>query len=409
MEEILQKEEERHQLVKTGVITDFPKAMEQAGRFDGGLDKTAFLQYFYHSVAGYAGFIEREKTTNERLKKQLYRRAHVFLSALQKQETAPLDMELKTGSRLTLAYHLSESIYHAVYAAFCQSTQSFETPDEVDAFFFPALKTHYPLYIREYVERLEQDERSFWEVTCLYLQDLSGYVVRQTLSFYRGSHQDIIRDDTWSKSYEILRNRLVKKEGRLPVFLTGKDFRNYMIKVCRFLADNLYKKYAGKEVYMEEVFPYFQSDGETEGDEIGSPFVEEASPESPEKMEADVKELDIDTGNPYEVAYAVSIILLNTDHVLHQALVQGVEEKVALLIDKTVHGMSYNEIVARLYGGRLQGDDFQRAVVKARKDFERVRKTLTDRIIRLAGEKRYGRGLSHLNAPADGYEKNKQS
>jgi hypothetical protein len=408
MEEILQKEEERHQLVKMGVITDFPKAVEQAGRFAGGLDKTAFLQYFYHSV-GYAGFIDREKTTNERLKKHLYRKAHAFLSALQKQEPAPLDMELKTGSRLTLAYHLSESIYHAIYSAFCQSTQSFETPDEVYSFFFPALKTQYPLYIREYVERLEQDERSFWEVTCLYLQDLSCYVVRQTLPFYRGSHQDIIRDDTWSKSCEILRNRLVKKEGHLPVFLTGKDFRNYMIKVCRFLADNLYKKYVGKEVYMEEVFPYLQSDSETEEDETGSLFAEEASPESPEKMEAEVKELDIDTGNPYEVAYAVSIILLNTDHVLHQALVQGVEEKVALLIDKTVHGMSYNEMVTRLYGGRLQGDDFQRAVVKARKDFERVRKTLTDRLVRLVGEKKHGRVLSHRNAPADGYEKNEQS
>jgi len=385
--EIIQKEEEKHQLVRTGAITGLQDALRMLKQFElKNWDKNSILRYFYSTVVEYASFITREKATNIILKRVLFRKSADYLRTLQKKEKALLDRELKTGSQLTVAYRISDIIYDAIYASFCRTAQSFENPDETCAFFFQELKKRYPLNIHEYIDLLKQDDRSFWEVTCHYLQALTYYVIRQ----YAGtsganSYHDIICDETWSKAYEVLKKRLVEKEGNVPTFLTGNDFRNYMIKTCRYLAENLHKKYAGKEISFDELFSGFQYNDEGEAaDEEHTQAFEIEDPEIPEN---DIKELDIDTGNPYEVAYAVSIILLNKDHAQHRTLVQGIEDKVELLINKAVNDMSYHEIVEASHGGKLNDDAFRRAVARARKDYERIRKILIGRLLDLIEKK----------------------
>ena len=156
------------------------------------------------------------------------------------------------------------------------------------------------------------------------------------------------------------------------------------------MVENLHKKYVKKEIALDDLFSGLQNDeGEAiEATDDSLAFDMEASPETEmERFENEVKELDIDTGNPYEVAYAVSIILLNKGHVLHQPLVQGIEDKVELLINKAVHDMSYQEIVAASYDGGTDDDRFRKAVTKARKDYERVRKMLTGRLLELIEKK----------------------
>ena len=392
--EIIQKEEERHQLVRIGVITGLQDAINtlkdnypQASLHT--LDRKSVLQYFYRKVTHYSSFIDREKETNQTLKKWLFRKSSALLLTLQKREKALLDKELKTGSQLTVAYHISDIIYDSVYASFCQSSQSFENPDETILFFLQELKKRYPFYINEYVEMLGRGDTLLWEVTCRYLQGLSYYVVRHFAgTFSQSNYRDIICDETWSKAYEVLKKRLVDKEGNIPTFNTGNDFRNYMIKTCRYLAENLHKKYADKAVSFDELFSDFPTseDGEATENENNLPFEIEAASES-EHLENAVKELDIDTDNAYEVAYAISIILLNKEHTLHRMLVEGIEDKVALLINKAVHGMSYQEIVAASPGDKMNDDAFRRAVARARKDFERIRKTLTGRLLELVEKK----------------------
>ena len=415
--EIIQKEEERHQLVRIGVIACLQDAINrleadctQAELNDW--DKKKVLRYFYGSVAKYASFITREKANNQTLKRALFWKSSKLLQVLSKNETALLDKELKTDAELTVAFHISDIIYESIYTLFCLSSQTFENPDETCSFFFEELKNNYPLFIREYISVLEQDDTSQWDITCRYLQQLSYYVVSQNLgTFGAESYYTIIRDETWSKACEVLRKRIIEKEGNVPTFQTGKDFRNYMIKTCRFLALNIHKKYAKKETSLDELYYGLQEAGETveieetveteetveaggtdgylmfessAAPEYNHPFDIEASDGS-EHIENDI--LDIDVGNHYEVAYAVSIILLNKEHVFHKALVQGLEDKVELLINKAVHDMSYNEIVAKSYGRRPDDDEFRRAVAKARKDYERIRKTLTDRLIEIVEKK----------------------
>jgi len=392
--EILQKEEERHQLVRMGVIKRLQDAIDMVNDVCGqsafnALDKKSVLRYFYSTVAQYASFIDREKATNITLKRILFRKSSAHLETMRISEPALFDKELKTDPKHTLAYHISDVIFESIYASFCRCAQPFENPDETIAFFLQELKQRYPLYIHAFIEALEQGDTSLWDVTCRYLQKLSYYVVSQYAgTFSETDYYDIICDETWSKAYEVLQKRLIEKLGNVPTFNNGNDFRNYMIKTCRFLAENLYKKYAKKEAPLDELLFGLENDddGEAAEREESLPFEMEASSE-PELFDNYVKELDIDTGNPYEVAYAVSIILLNKEHALHQALVQGVEDKVELLINKAVNDMSYNEIVSASYGDVPDEDEFRRAVAKARKDYERIRKTLTGRLIEIIEKK----------------------
>jgi hypothetical protein len=385
VEEILQKEEEKHQLLRTGLVTDWHETLRLAIKMNGldaagqDFDKQTFLHYFYHTILRYGYVIDREKYTNEALKKYFFAKTRALLASLKNSsaETALLDSELKTGAQLSIAYHLPESIYQTFYAAFCCSETIFNRPEEAYSFFYRELKEKYPLYIDDYTGALKNDDAACWELTCRYIQDVSCLVVRFALEKSGNrSYADIVRDHTWSRAYEIMRERLVEQKGRMPAFRTGKDFRNYLIQICHFLADNVHKKYTGKkEVYaIDDVLPYL------------SPLTEEEAEDELER-ENDIKELDVDTGNPYEVAYAVSIILLNPHHPLHHALTEGIEDKVAILIEKSLHGKSYNDIVAARFTPIAGEDDFRRAVAKARKDYERVRKTLQSRLIELAGKK----------------------
>jgi len=388
--EIIQKEEEKHQLVRIGVVARLQDAIDmlEATRLIKDLNnwnKNSILRYFYGTVVKYASFIAREKATNQMLKKALFRKSSVLLQGFREKGTALIDKELKIDSRLTVAFHISDNIFESIYSSFCISSQTFENPEETCSFFLQELQKYYPLYIKEYIELLEQNDAEIWDVTCRYLQQLSYYVVsHHTITCDATGYHEIICDETWSKAYEVLKKRIVEKEGNVPSFQTAKDFRNYMIKTCRYLADNFYKKYVKKEIVLDDLLTELQDD-ETEeivmeADNLS--FDMEASVEN-EHFENDVKELEIDAGNPYEVAYAVSIILLNKEHVLYQPLVQGLEDKVELLINKAVNDMSYQEIVAASYDNPPDDDEFRRAVTKARKDYERIRKTLSGRLLEL--------------------------
>ncbi|MDR0845298.1 MAG: hypothetical protein LBN71_08755 [Tannerella sp.] len=408
-EEILQKEEEKHQLVKTGVVTDWQKSVRRAVQSypdgdAGGFDKRAFLAHFYHTIQ-YSRFIFRERGRSEALKKHWRGKAASFLSVLQTEKPAPLDREMKVTPPLTVGYCLSDTIYHTIYAQFSRAAQIFNQPDEVHSFFARALRETYPLYMDAYMEALKKDDASLWNSTCLYLKELSSKVTNYALANTdRAGYQDIVRDHTWSSAYELLRKRFVEQTGNIPVFHTGADFRNYIIKSCHYLIDNAYKKYAGKECYVEDTTMLFD-----EEDDSGSIRLETVVPalyadeedcQPVDSLDAGVKELEIDVNNAYEVAYAVSIILLNTSHPLYRRLTEGIEDKVSLLLDKAVQGLSYNEIVEERYGA-LETGAFQRAVVKARKDYERVRKTLTGKLIELVEEKNKVPFLSHRGKLAD--------
>ena len=391
--ELIQKEEEKYQLTSIGAINDlkavtevcvqdFHKIME--------LERKAQLQYFYNNIVNYSTFLENEKKSNKKLENNLKQQVVSYLTKLRNTNPAILDKELKTGQQITIAYFLSENIFNLIYSVFSESSSVFETPEDLRAFFCKETDKKYPIRIAEFIRFLEENDNSFWETVCIYIKPLSTLVSKTVIarSEPTKSH-DIIIDSTWSDAYEILQKRLVDKIGNIPIFLTGTDFRNYIIKICTFLALNSCKKYTEKESYIEDTISYsLTNDDEFEINTQEKDYsLLECNIEEKSSTEEDIKELNINVDNAYEVAYAVSIILLNTDHPLHYTLTEGLESKVKILIEKTVNGLSYNEIIEDLYGPNIDEENFKRAVVKARKEYERVRKTLVERLISIISKR----------------------
>ena len=390
LKEILRKEEEKHRLKYIGVVADWDDAVQQtinaftANEADYSENKALLLNLFYGPILAYHKFIQREKSLdNTNLKRHHFMKTAAFVLRLRNTPTEGLDGELKTGSTITLGYHFSTGVYYSFYAAFSSSDNSFASPQDTDNFFVDKAAEIYPLKVSGLIDRLSDNDISFWEMLARYLKTISHTVVNYYLQRVDDiGYSAIIKDEVWTNAYEVLRDRFVLKKGNIPTFQTGRDFRNYIIKICKLLSANLYKKYFPKE----EMLPQNPPDTENNDDETNdcdNDIFDRPEDENTDPSD-DFSILDINPDNPYEVAHAVSIILLNSSHPLRPKLIDGIENKVQILIDKAANGMNYKDIIEDLYGEQnMSREEFQRAVVKARKDYERVRKLLFDRLIGL--------------------------
>ena len=388
--EILCKEEEKHRLRYIGLIDEWEGILREAEKKFDSFDmpfmkaKEQLLDLFYSSILHYDKFIRDEKTSNAHLKRHHFKKTETYISSL-KRGKAALDQELKTPAGISFAWHFSNRMYDEMYDSFCRSSMLIKTPQNTDAYFFSESAKTYPLVMNQIVYRLSSDDTSFWDVNARYMQDLSrtvvNYILQRTDDY---DFSDLIKDQTWSDAYLVLRDRLVEKKGNVPVFANGRDFRNYLIKVCKLLAGNIQRKYMQNNEYLDDLLQ-IQTDDDSE-DEADSDLLI-ADEVDDDSLESETYVLNINTDNPYEVAHAVSIILLNSKHPYHKSLTDGIEDKVKVLIDKAINEMSYQDIISEQFEGKkINEDDYNRAVVKARKDYERVRKTLCDRLINLVNK-----------------------
>jgi|GEM_PF-1980187 len=393
IKEILLKEEEKHRLKFIGIIDDWDHVITLTQKTfvcpDSSFiqNKARLLDFFYSSIIDYQTFINKEKISNANLKQHHFQKTRAYTSNLSNGIKADLDMELKTPAGITFSWHFSNIIFNQMYHSFCLNAQIFRMPQETDLFFVDESKKLYPLTIDQVIGYLNMDDPSFWNVCAKYLQELSRTVVSYSLQ--RGNNYtfaDVIKSQTWMDAYQVLRTRLIEKQGNIPVFKNGRDLRNYLIKTCKFIASNLQRKYVRKYDYIEDL-PNLKSNNDDDDLEEEVPFFAEEENHNTE-IDREIYDLDINTDNPYEVAHAISIILLNSNHPYHQSLINGIQDKVRILIDKASNEMSYHDIVSEQYAEKNLGQkEFHRAIVKARKDYERVRKTLCDRLIHLVNKK----------------------
>ena len=386
--EILLKEEEKHRLTYIGIIHDLSEIITQTENSflcpDASflIIKMQLVDYFYSSMLNYENFINEEKVSNSNLKQHHFKKTKKYISTLSDGKKAELDIELKTPAGIAFAWHFSNEVYNEFYGRFCKDNVIYKTPQETDEFFFVESKKIYPLTLNKVVDRLTVNDSSFWNICAAYIQHLS----RITVSFFLQrsddfNFSDLVKDNVVTDAYKVLQDRLIEKKGNDPKFENGRDFRNYIIKICQLLARNSQRKYMHKDEYIEDL-PQMKSSFEDDEDTDIPYFVEEEYENA--DLDNEKYDMDIDINNPFEVAHTISIVLLNSNHPFHEALVNGIEDKVKILIDKSVNEMSYNDIISEQHANRsLSDENFKRAVVKARKDFERVRKVLCDRLINL--------------------------
>lgn len=365
--EILQKEEEKHQLMYLGVVDNFEIAVDTMlfQYKEPYFVKAIFLDYFYTYVVRYSNFIAKQKTSNIKLKKHLFHLSDMYVKRKKDKVPALLDKEL-AYNKISIGYFFPWDVFEEYYVQFSLSPRIFNTPTSVNVFFQECIDNQYPLSVKQYLQYLKRGLSSFWNVTCSYVREIIEIAARHLLFGPLQKEQiDLIKDVAWSDTYEILQNKLQTDNSLL--FKNGTDFKNYVIQICNYRLQNQRVKHTPKEEPID-LYPYLEQEEDEQVD----------NPES--------SILDIDIHNSYEVAYAISIILLNPEHPLHKRLTQGIEDKVDILLRKIVEGQSYNQIVVAKYDLHPDSSLFVKTVTKTRKEYERVRKTLQERLIAIKKE-----------------------
>ena len=107
---------------------------------------------------------------------------------------------------------------------------------------------------------------------------------------------------------------------------------------------------------------------------------DEAVPDSMIEKQEDML-YDVNPDNPYEMAKFLSFILYHREHPLHQKIVEGEEERVELLMDVAIEGLSYDQVIERRYRGKhLPASEHKKLNARLRQDYVRIKKKLITRL-----------------------------
>ena len=372
--EILHHECEIHDLKYLGLVEDLDSLMKQvAGKVeispDFGKTKEQILSAFYE-IIDYRAFIGGYKDMSvNRLDVSLRHYLKRLLQEMERQmpDISP-DKELKV--RKTIAYHLSAMIFNRFYDDFRNSDATFSTPKELKQFFGNMAKELYPLSFTRFITQLENSDDEFWNCVGDLLLKLSKLVTIPNIS--SSMYRDIADGEIVSESYLVVKQAVDEKKVQ---FHDALHFRKYTYNVCK-----------------NKCYEYMRRSRNQRTDSFEDIFVQLEDDSLVESMTENEDDMlyDVNPDNPYEMAKLLSFILYHREHPLHQTVVKGEEEKVALLMDVAIEGMSYDQVIEQQYRGKnLPVSEHKKLNARLRQDYVRIKKKLIarlDEIVRKNGK-----------------------
>jgi len=365
--EILDHECEKHDLPYLGFVVDFDTLLKLLSsevkiEIDSDFNKTKeqILSVFYETI-DFRSFVVRCKNVAAH-PLQLSLRNHLkrMLKRMEQQvpDISP-DKELKT--RKTIAYHLSEMIYKGFYDVFRNMDASFVTPIELKQFFGNMAKEIYPLTFSKFMTQLENQDDDFWNMVGDLLFKLSQRVTIPNIS--SSMFRDIADGEIVSDSYLVIKQVVDEKKVQ---FNDAIHFRKYSYNVCKNKCyEFMRRSKTQRTVNLEDILLQIEDD---------------TLPDCMVEKEEDML-YDVNPDNPYGMAKLLSFILYHREHPLHRTIVEGEEERVAILMDIAIEGLSYDQIIERRYHGQsLQKGEHKKLNARLRQDYVRIKKKLLNRL-----------------------------
>jgi len=363
--EILRHECEKHDLLYLGLVNDFDFLMKQVySEVEIGVDfsksKEQILSVFY-KIIDFSSFVGKCKDVSvNRLDTSVRQHLKRLLQSMEQQapDITP-DKELKV--RKTIAYHLSLMIFNGFYDVFRKSDATFATPKELKMFFGNMAKEIYPLSFSRFITQLENQDDDFWNRVGDLLLKLSKTVTIPNIS--SSIYRDIADGEIVSETYLVIKQVIDEKRVQ---FNDALHFRNYTHNVCKNKCHEYMRKSRNHRTdSLEDIFVQVE---------------DEAVYDSIAEKEEDIL-YDINPGNPYEMAKTLSFILYHREHPLHQKIVDGEEERVELLMDIAIEGLSYDQVIERRYRGKhLAESEHKKLNARLRQDYVRIKKKLITRL-----------------------------
>jgi hypothetical protein len=269
------------------------------------------------------------------------------------------DKELKV--RKTIAYHLSTLIFSGFFDDFRKSNVAFATPKELKQYFANMAKEIYPLSFFRFIAQLENRDDEFWNRVGDLLIKLSKLVTIPNIS--SSLYRDIADGEIVSESYLVIKQSVDEQKVR---FNDALHFRKYSYQVCKNKCHEYMRKSRNHRTdSLEDVFIQVE---------------DETLPDSIVEKEEDIL-YDVNPDNPYEMAKLLSFILYHSEHPLYQTIVKGEEERVSLLKDIAIEGLSYDQVIEQRYRGKhLPESEHKKLNARMRQDYVRIKKKLITRL-----------------------------
>jgi len=365
VKEILNHEYEKHDLLYLGLIDDFDALISQvAGKIEINPDfnktKEQILSVLYE-IIDFRSFASRCKEIfNQRLDSSMRQYLKRLLQNMEQQapDITP-DKELKV--KKTIAYHLSAMIFNWFYEDFRKSDSTFATPKELKQFFGSMAKNTYPLSFFRFIAQLENRDDEFWNRVGELLLKLSKLVTIPNIS--SSMYRDIVDGEIVSESYLVIKQAVEEKKVQ---FNDALHFRKYSYQVCK-----------------NKCHEYMRKNRSHQTDSLEDVFIQVEAEAVPDIMIEKEENMlyDVNPDNPYEMAKFLSFILYHREHPLHQKIVEGEEERVELLMDVAIEGLSYDQVIERRYRGKyLPANEHKKLNTRLRQDYVRIKKKLITRL-----------------------------
>ncbi len=362
--EVLRHECEKHDLLYLGLIGDFDSLVKQVTGQTGispdfSKTKEQALTVFY-ALIDFRSLAQQYKKAVNRLDSSVRHHLKRVLYGMEQQvpDISP-DKELKV--RKTIAYHLSGMIFDRFYNNFCSSEIVFATPKELKQFFGNLVKETYPLSFPSFMAQLENRDDEFWSRVGDLLLKLSQRVTIPNIS--SSVYRDITGGEIVSESYLVVKQIVDEKKVQ---FNDALHFRKYSYNVCKNKCHEYMRKSRSHRTdSLEDMF---------------LPLEDEAALDSISEKEEDMM-YDVNPGNPYEMAKLLSLILYQREHPLHQAIIEGEEERVRLLMDIAIEELSYDQVIEQRYNGKqITESEHKKLNARLRQDYVRIKKKLINRL-----------------------------
>jgi hypothetical protein len=363
--EILNHECEKHDLMHLALISDLNSLIQKVAceiEHDAGFTETKeqILAFFY-VLLDFRSFACRcKELPTHRLYSSMRHYIRRLLQRMEQQapDISP-DRELKV--RKTIAYHLSGMIFNAFYDDFRKSDAAFATPRELKQFFGNMAKETYPLSFTRFIRQLEQSDDDFWNRVGDLLKKLSQLVTIPNVS--SSLYRDIAGGEIVSEAYLVIKQNIDDKKIQ---FNDALHFRKYSYNVCK-----------------NKCHEYMRRSRNYRTDSLEDLFIQPEDDDLPDSIAEKEEDMlyDVNPDNPYEIAKLLSFVLYHREHPLHPAVVSGEEERVALLMDIAVEGLSYDRVIERRYrGNHLSAGEHKKLNARLRQDYVRIKKKLVARL-----------------------------
>lgn len=373
LSEILRKENERFKLDKIGFFRNLPLEVEYIihtvpsykkmpeSKESYRKWKISLLEEYYEKK-NFSDFMSTHLETLS-FRKMVFDLFQIILEYRYTHEPrTEADRHLAPAGE-TLSYLLCQERL-SFYKCYFNTKLHFNSTQKLQQYCQDISQKIFPLSTADIIDFLKKDNKPCWEKLCIRLKMLTEIVTKNRIqSYYNDTVQDI-----WTETCFELKKAL--QNEKLQQDVSAQNVIAYAAGIIQNKIREFFRKQKKEPYQFTENW-----DQETVLSNSGMytrTDIENSARENFVNLKA------IDKDNEYEYQMALSCVLYDQAHPQHSCLIQGIEDKINILLAHYLKNQSYEEIAKEKYGS-LSDKELQKRANKLRQDVSRVKVKIKER------------------------------